>query len=81
LKDGCTKAAQAAAAYRAKKGLAPRAALPTPPAIAYIPRGVRKSTATKATKATKSAAKPAKKALAPPAKQLAKKPSKTTKRA
>ena len=81
LKDGCIKAAQAAAAYRAKKGLAPRAPLPTPPAIAYIPKGARKSTAPKATKATKSAAKPAKKAVAPPAKKSAKKSSKTTKRA
>jgi succinyl-CoA synthetase beta subunit len=77
LKDGCIKAAQAAAAYRAQKGLAPRAALPTPPAIAYIPRSVRKSggpevrksTTTKTATATKSAAKPAKKS------------TKTTKRA
>ena len=94
LKDGCIKAAQAAAAYRAKKGLAPRAALPTPPAIAYIPRGVRKSGSPEVRKsaakgksiaAKKSAAKPVKRAVATiakkPAKKLTKKSSKTTKRA
>ncbi|MBA3938583.1 MAG: ADP-forming succinate--CoA ligase subunit beta [Planctomycetes bacterium] len=43
LKDGCVKAAKAANAYRIAKGIGPRPALPTPSAIAYIPRKVRKS--------------------------------------
>ena len=69
LKDGCVKAAKAAADYRKSKGLAPRPALPVPTAIAYIPK-------TKAKK--KPAAKPAAKAKAKPAAK-AKKPVKPAK--
>ncbi len=55
LKDGCVKAAKAAAEYRKAKGLAPRPALPAPAAIAYIPKGPKgakgpKGNAKKATK-------------------------------
>jgi succinyl-CoA synthetase beta subunit len=59
LKDGCVKAAKAANAYRISKGIGPRPALPTPPAIAYIPK-VRKA-AGKAKAAPAKPAKPAKK--------------------
>jgi succinyl-CoA synthetase beta subunit len=38
LRDGCIKAAKAAADFRKQKGMAPRPALPTPDAIAYIPK-------------------------------------------
>ncbi len=77
LKDGCVKAAKAAAAYRISKGLAPRAALPTPPAIAYIPPSkpktqVKRAAAGKrAAVSVKPAAKPA--AVAKPLKNQAKK--------
>jgi succinyl-CoA synthetase beta subunit len=37
LRDGCAKAAKAAADYRATKGLPPREALPKPAPIAYLP--------------------------------------------
>jgi succinyl-CoA synthetase beta subunit len=65
LKDGCIKAAIAAAKWRADKGMAPREALPEPTPIAYIPR---KKTATKPTAkkkpvAKKKAGKPAKKKI------------------
>ena len=71
LKDGCMKAAQAANAYRIGRGLPPHPALPTPPAIAYIPR--RRPALAKArsqagpAKAAKPAKthKPAKRATAP----------------
>ena len=72
LKDGCVKAAKAAAEYRKSKGLAPRPALPAPAAIAYIPKGKAKKPAAKAAKA-KPAKKPAK-AVKKPAKP-AKKPA------
>ena len=37
LRDGCAKAAKAAADFRASRGLAPRPALPLPAPIAFIP--------------------------------------------
>jgi succinyl-CoA synthetase beta subunit len=66
LKDGCIKAAKAANEYRTAKGLAPRAALATPTAIAYIPKGKAKkpAPAKKAAPAKKPAKKPAPKAKA-----------------
>jgi hypothetical protein len=81
LKDGCVKAAKAAAEYRKAKGLAPRPALAAPAAIAYIPKTVRKSGGPEVRKSTakgKPAAK--KKVAAKPAKKAAKKPAKSTKR-
>ena len=73
LKDGCVKAAKAAAEYRKAKGLAPRPALPAPAAIAYIPKSKAKKSAAKAAKSTpakaaKKIAKPAKKKAATKAK-------------
>jgi succinyl-CoA synthetase beta subunit len=60
LKDGCVKAAKAAAEFRRSKGLAPRPALPTPTAIAYIPKGkVKKPAPAKAKKPVPKAGKPA----------------------
>jgi len=55
LKDGCVKAAEAAARYRGEKGLTPRPAMPVPPAIAYAPRGkgTKGKQGVKATKAAK----------------------------
>jgi succinyl-CoA synthetase beta subunit len=70
LKDGCVKAAKAAAEYRKAKGLAPRPALAAPAAIAYIPKGKAKKAPVKATKAKVPKAKPAKK-VAPKAKTKA----------
>jgi succinyl-CoA synthetase beta subunit len=74
LKDGCVKAAQAANDYRRKHGLAPHPALPTPPAIAYIPRRGRP--------ARKAASKPAKPAARPakPATRTARKAAKSAAR-
>ncbi len=63
LKDGCIKAAIAAAKWRADKGMAPRAALPQPTPIAYIPK-----------KKAKPAKKAAKKIVKKPAKKISKKP-------
>jgi succinyl-CoA synthetase beta subunit len=69
LKDGCIKAAKAANDYRLAKGIAKRAALPAPAAIAYIPKGKKKAApAKKAATAKKAAKKPAPKAPAPKAK-------------
>jgi succinyl-CoA synthetase beta subunit len=61
LKDGCIKAAKAANEYRTKRGLAPRAALAAPAAIAYIPKGKTKKAAPakKAAKPMKPVKKPA----------------------
>jgi succinyl-CoA synthetase beta subunit len=76
LKDGCIKAAKAAAEYRKAKGLAPRPALAAPAAIAYIPKGKAKKAPVKAKpakakKAAKAKAKPAKAVKAKPAKKVA----------
>ena len=59
LKDGCIKAALAAAQWRQQKGLAPREALPTPTPISFIPR--------------RKAAKPGKKAVKPVTRKTVKK--------
>jgi len=76
LKDGCVKAAKAAAEYRKAKGLAPRPALPAPAAVAYIPKGKAKKAATG--KADKKAMKKADKKAA---KKAAKKEAKLAKKA
>ncbi len=80
LKDGCIKAAQAAADYRAAKGLAPRAPLPAPTAIAYIPK---KKAWAKPVAKNKAGAKAKPVAKAKPAKKpakAAKKPAKAAKK-
>jgi succinyl-CoA synthetase beta subunit len=71
LKDGCIKAAEAAAAWRAQKGLEPRPALPEPAPIAYIPK---RKPGKAAAKAKPAKTKPAAKA------KPAKKPAKAAKR-
>jgi succinyl-CoA synthetase beta subunit len=85
LRDGCRKAAEAAAAYRAAKGLPPREGKVVEP-IAYIPRKVRKSKAAKKAPVRKSGgpevrkSKPAKKAPVRKAKPaMATKPTKAAK--
>jgi len=75
LKDGCIKAALAAATWRANKGMAPRAALPEPPPIAYIPRKKAVKPLAKKRKAAK-AKSVAKKVASKPTKMLGKKPTK-----
>jgi hypothetical protein len=72
LKDGCVKAAKAAAEYRAQQGLPPRAALPTPAAIAFIPKGGKQKTVKKVKAAAVKKAKPVAKKAKPVAKKAAK---------
>jgi succinyl-CoA synthetase beta subunit len=86
LKDGCIKAAKAAADYRLAKGLPARAPLPTPAAIAYIPKQ-RKATVRKSggPEVRKSGGKPkpvakARKAAKPAAKKATKPSKKAVKR-
>jgi len=81
LKDGCVKAAKAAAEWRAAKGLPARAALPEPAPIAYIPKRKAGKPAAKAKPAAKTPAKKAAKPIATkkpvkakPAKKAIKKP-------
>ncbi|HAT09233.1 MAG TPA: ADP-forming succinate--CoA ligase subunit beta [Planctomycetes bacterium] len=69
LRDGCIKAAIAAAKWRADKGMAPREALPEPTPIAYIPR----KKAAKKPIAKKKASKPAQKKVAAKKKPVSKK--------
>ncbi len=74
LRDGCAKAAKAAADYRAAKGLAPRPALPEPAPIAYEPpvtqtKAVSKPARKTAPKPVKPTAKPKALAKAKPAKK------------
>ena len=54
LRDGCAKAAQAAADYRVTKGLTPRAALPEPAPIAYEPPAAKTISVAKAKPAKKT---------------------------
>ncbi len=75
LKDGCIKAAKAANDYRVSKGLARRAALPEPAAIAYVPKKAAKLSTKKTVKKAAALPKKAKKSVRPPAH------AKTTKKA
>jgi succinyl-CoA synthetase beta subunit len=69
LRDGCRKAAEAAAQYRAGKGLPPRPALPPVAPIAYVPPKARRTAAPakpKATTKAKQAEKAKTRAIAKP---------------